>query len=77
MGQDETRVITCFLLYQFPGISTPENKYMEIEALVVLLPPDAFGDNQFMDMPLNPEHIQPHDSPRFSFLGKADMDHRC
>ena len=36
MVQDETRVITCFLLYQFPGISTPENKYMEIEALVVL-----------------------------------------
>ena len=31
MGQDETRVITLVsLLYQFLGISTPENKYMEI-----------------------------------------------
>ena len=40
---------------------------------MVPLAPDAFGDNQFMDMPLNPEHIQPHDSPRFPLLGKADM----
>ena len=31
MGQDETRVITLVsLLYQFLGISTPENKCMEI-----------------------------------------------
>ena len=30
MGQDETRVIACFLLYQCLVISTPENKYMEI-----------------------------------------------
>ena len=30
MGQDETRIITCFLLYLFLGVSTPENKYMEI-----------------------------------------------
>ena len=77
MVQDETRVITCFLLYQFPGISTPENKYMEIEALVVLLPPDAPCDNQFVDTSLSPEHIQPCDSPRFSLLWKADMSHCC
>ena len=42
------------LLYQFLGISTPENKYMEIEALVVLLAPDAPGDNQFVFMSLSP-----------------------
>ena len=66
------------LLYQFLGFSTPENKYLEIvRALVVLLAPDAPGDNQFMDKSLSPEHIQPHDSPRFSLLGKADMAHRC
>ena len=77
MGQDETRIITCFLLYLFLGVSTPENKYMEIEALVVVLAPDAPGDNQFVDTSLSPEHIQPCDSPRFSLLGKADMPHCC
>ena len=38
---------------------------------------DAPGDNQFVDMSLSPEHIQPHDSPRFSLLGKAEMPHFC
>ena len=44
---------------------------------MVPLAPDALGDNQFMDTSLSPEHIQPHDSPRFSLLGKADMAHCC
>ena len=48
---------------------------MEIEALVVLLAPDASGDNQFVATSLSPEHIQPCDSPRFSLLGKADMSY--
>ena len=57
--------LLCHLL----GVPTPENKYLEIvRALVVLLAPDAPGDNQFMDKSLSPEHIQPHDSPRFSLL---------
>ena len=50
---------------------------MEIESLVVLLVPDALGDNQFLDTSLSPEHIRPRDSPRFSLLGKADMPHCC
>ena len=33
----------------------------------------APGDNQFMDTSLSLEHIQPHDSPRFSLLEKADL----
>ena len=37
---------------------------MEIESLVVLLVPDALGDNQFLDTSLSPEHIRPRDSPR-------------
>ena len=79
MAQDETRVITFFFFFcQFLGISTPENKYMEIvRALVVPLAPDATSDNQFVDKSLSPEHIQPRDSPRFSHLGKADMAHSC
>ena len=44
---------------------------------MVPLAPDAPGDNQFMDMSLSPEHIQPCDSPRFSLLGKAEMPHFC
>ena len=65
------------LLYQFLGVSTPENKYMEIEALVVPLAPDVPGDNQFVDTSLSPDHIQLHDSPRFSLLGKANVAYCC
>ena len=46
MGQDETRVILVSLLYQFLGVSTPENKYMEIVRGIGSSPaPDASGDN--------------------------------
>ena len=77
-GKIKQKSLLVSLLNQFLCISTPENKYLEIvRALVVLLAPDAPGDNQFMDKSLSPEHIQPHDNPRFSLLGKADMDHRC
>ena len=76
-GKMKQESLLASLLYQFLGISTPENKYMEIEALVVLLAPDAPGDNQFVFMSLSPEHIQPRISPRFSLLGKADMAHCC
>ena len=65
------------LLHQFLGVSTPENKYMEIEALVVLLAPNAPGDNQFVDTSLSPEHIQLHESPRSSLLGQVDPPHFC
>ena len=41
------------------------------------LAPDAPGDNQFVDKSLSPEHIQPHDNPRFSLLEKADMALCC
>ena len=44
---------------------------------MVPLAPDAPGDNKFVDTSLNPEHIQPRGSPRFSLLGKADMAHCC
>ena len=44
---------------------------------MVLLAPDAPCDKQFVDTSLSPEHIQPHDSPRFSLLGKADMARCC
>jgi len=30
IGQDETRFITCFFALSVLGVSTPENKYMEI-----------------------------------------------
>ena len=64
------------LLYQFLGVSTPENKYMEIvRGIGGALAPDAPGNNQFVDTSLSPEHIQPHDNPRFSLLGKANMAH--
>ena len=76
-GKMKQESLLASLLYQFLGISTPENKYMEIEALVVLLAPDAPGDNQFVFMSLSPEHIQPRESPRSSLLGKADMPHCC
>ena len=77
-GKMKQEPLLVSLLYHFSGIPTPENKYMEIgEALVVPLAPDAPGDNQFVDTSLSPDHIQPHDSPRFSLLGKADMPHCC
>ena len=76
-GKMKQESLLVSLLYQFLGFSTPENKYMEIEALVVLLAPDAPGDNQFVDPSLSPEHIQPRDSPRFSLLGKANIPHCC
>ena len=44
---------------------------------MVPLAPDAPGDNQFVDTSLSPEHIQPRDRLRFSFLGKAEMPHFC
>ena len=44
---------------------------------MVPLAPDAPGNNQFVDKSLSPEHFQPHDSPRFSLLGKADMARCC
>ena len=69
VGKMKPESLLVSLLYQFLGFSTPENKYMEIEALVVLLAPDAPGDNQFVDPSLSPEHIHPRDSPRFSLLG--------
>ena len=77
-GKIKQEALFVSLLYQFLGISTSENKYMEIvRALVMPLAPDAPGDNQFVDKSLSPEHIQPRDSPRFSHLGKADMAHSC
>ena len=77
-GQDETRVILLSLLYQFLGVSTPENKYMEIvKALVVPLAPEASGDNQCVYTSLCPEWIQPCDSARFFLVGKVDMAHCC
>ena len=71
-GKMKQESLLVSLLYQFLGTSTPENKYMEI-----VLAPDTPGDNQFVDMSLSPEHIQPRDSPRFSLLGKVDMAHCC
>ena len=76
-GKMKQESLLVSLLYEFLGVSTPKNKYMEIEALVVLLAPDTPGDNQFVDSLLRPKHIQPHDSPRFSLLGKAEMPHFC
>ena len=79
-GKMKQESLLVSLLYQFLGVSTHENKYMEIKPLVVPLAPDAPGDNQFVDTSLSPEHIQPRDSPRFSrdsLLGKADMPHCC
>ena len=35
-GKMKQESLLVSLLYQFLGVSTPENKYMEIEALVVL-----------------------------------------
>ena len=66
-----------FRAVSFGFLSSLKKKYMEIESLVVLLVPDALGDNQFLDTSLSPEHIRPRDSPRFSLLGKADMPHCC
>ena len=76
-GKMKQESLLVSLLYQFLGVSTHENKYMEIKPLVVPLAPDAPGDNQFVDTSLSPEHIQPRDKPRFSLLGKADMAHCC
>ena len=76
-GKMKQESLVVSLFYHFLGVSAPENKYMKIEALVVLLPPDAPCDNQFVDTSLSPEHIQPCDSPRFSLLWKADMSHCC
>ena len=76
-GKMKQESLLASLLYQFLGISTPENKYMEIEALVVPLAPDGPGENQFVDTSLSPEHIQPRISLRFSLLGKAGMLHCC
>ena len=62
--------ILVTLLYQFLGVSTPENKYMEIVRGIGGAPaPDAPGDTQFVYTSLSPEHIQPHDSPGSPFLG--------
>ena len=77
-GQMKQESLLVSLFYRFLGVYTPENKYMEIgEALVVPLAPDAPGDNQFVDTSLSPDHIQPHDSPRFSLLGKANVAYCC
>ena len=76
-GKMKQESLLVSLLYLFLGVSTPKNKYMEIEALVVLLAPDTPGDNQFVDTSLSPEHIQPRESPSFSLLGKADVAHCC
>ena len=66
------------LLYQFLGVSTPENKYMEIvKTLVVPLAPDSPVDNQFAYTSLSPELIKLCDSPRFFLLGKVDMAPSC
>ena len=50
-GKMKQESLVVSLLYHFLGVSTPENKYLEIEALVVLLAPDAPGENQFVDLP--------------------------
>ena len=76
-GKMKQESLLVSLLYQFLGVSTHENKYMEIKPLVVPLAPDAPGDNQFVDTSLRPKHIQPRDRPRFSLLGKADIPHCC
>ena len=77
-GQNETILIIVSLLYQFLAVSMPENKYMEIvKALVVVLAPDAPGENQFVYMSLSPEPSQPCDSTRFFLLGKVYMAHCC
>ena len=47
-GKMKQESLLVSLLYQLLGVSTPENKYMEIEALVVVLAPDAPGDNHFV-----------------------------
>ena len=66
------------LLYRSLGVSTSENKYMQIvRGIGRASAPDAPGDNHFVPKSLSPEHIQPHDNPRFSLLGKADMTHCC
>ena len=43
--------------------------WRESEALVVPQVPDALGDNKSVYTSLSLEHIQPHDSPRFSLWG--------
>ena len=68
-GKPKQKSLLVSLLNQFLCISTPENKYMEIVRGVSGAPaPDAPVDNQFVYTSLSPEHIQPHDSPRFSLL---------
>ena len=70
-GKIKQEALFVSLLYQFLGISTSENKYMEIvRALVMPLAPDAPGDNQFVGTSLSPEHIQLHDNPVSSDVGR-------
>ena len=51
-GKMEQEWLLVSLLYQFLGVSMPENKYMEIvKALVVLLAPDAPSDTSLCTCP--------------------------
>ena len=47
-GKMKQESLLISLLYLFLGVSTPENKYMEIVRGVLPLAPDAPGNNQFV-----------------------------
>ena len=70
-GKMKQESLLVSLLYQFLGVSTPEDKYIVIVRGIGGAPaPDAPGDNQFVYTFLIPEPIKPCDSPRSPFLGK-------
>ena len=70
-GEMKQEWLLVSLLYQFLGVSTPEDKYIEIVRGIGGAPaPDAPGDNQFLYTFLIPEPIQPCESPRSPFLGR-------
>ena len=51
-GKMKQEWLLVSLLYQFLGVSMPENKYMEIvKALVVRLAPDAPSDTSLCTCP--------------------------
>ena len=57
-GKMKQQWLLLSLLYQFLGVSTPENKNMEkVKPLVVPLAPDAPDDNQFVYTSLSQEMI--------------------
>ena len=76
-GQDETRVISCFFALSFPWCfyswkQVPGNRGIGGA-------PGTWCSwwKPVCGPSLSPEHIQPHDSSRFSLLGKAEMPHFC